>query len=89
MAQKEEVMRKSKVIRVSTTIANKLNKLKESKESWDQALNRLINDAATGWVLPQDFYATRAKARGEAMKRAVVAKKSETEEPIKAVKVSK
>ena len=88
MAQKEEVGRKSRVIRVSVPVINKLNKLKESKESWDQVLNRLITDTSIGWVLPQDLHSTRAKARGEAMKKAIMDKLGEVEEPLKIFKAS-
>jgi len=61
--------RNSKVIRVSNEVLNRLSEAKTKGESWDQVLERLTNTLTMGWVIEDDFHLSKAKAKGESVKR--------------------
>lgn len=78
----------SRVIRVSNAVLDKLEKFKGSRGSWESALQNILSHDAVLWAVPEDLFHTKAQAKGEALKRAVI-KKEEVIEPVQVMKVIK
>jgi hypothetical protein len=85
MAKKPQL--NSKIIRVSNETLAKLEKFKGEKGGWNGALEAALTDAykRPSWALPGQLYKTRAQARAQAMKNAVLQDLSleEAEQPLK------
>jgi hypothetical protein len=85
MAKKPQL--NSKIIRVHNDILTKLKKFKGKKGGWNGALEAALTDVFTrsSWVLPGQLHDTKAKARGQALKNAVMQDLplEEAEQPLK------
>jgi predicted CopG family antitoxin len=90
---KSKQSRKSdgKVIRISKTLMQELELLKDPKESWTRVIRRLLREFKQPpvWVLPSHIHPVRSKALVEALKDAVRNRKSpedrETPQPVRPV----